>query len=65
MTAPPEKNNFRQTAWLAAISMTIAAVWLHFYFLFHAGGFGTTKSISSILPDAIHRVTWQKIHFPC
>jgi hypothetical protein len=39
MTAPPEKNNFRQTAWLAAILMTIAAVWLHFYFLFHAGGF--------------------------
>ncbi|MGA9453214.1 MAG: hypothetical protein WBW41_17935 [Verrucomicrobiia bacterium] len=38
MTAPPEKNMFRQTAWLTAILMTIAAVWLHFYFLFHAGG---------------------------
>lgn len=33
-----KKNIFRQTAWLAAILMTAAAVWLHFHFLFHAGG---------------------------
>ena len=38
MTAPSEKNTFRQTAWLTAILMTIAALWLHIYFLFHAGG---------------------------
>ncbi|MGD0350234.1 MAG: hypothetical protein ABSB84_07980 [Verrucomicrobiota bacterium] len=38
MTVPPEKDIFRQTAWCAAILMTAAAVWLHFYFLFHAGG---------------------------
>lgn len=38
MTPPPEKNPFHRTAWLAAILMTIIAVWLHFYFLFHAGG---------------------------
>ncbi len=39
MTAPPEKSIFRQTTWLAAILMTLAAVWLHFIFLTHAGGF--------------------------
>ena len=38
MTAPPRKNIFRRTAWFAAILMTAAGVWLHFYFLFHAGG---------------------------
>jgi len=38
MTTPSEKSVFFRTAWLAAILMTIAAVWLHFYFLFHAGG---------------------------
>ena len=38
MTGPLEKNVFRQTAWLTAILMTLTAVWLHFYFLFHAGG---------------------------
>jgi hypothetical protein len=38
MAPPPEKNPLHRTAWLAAILMTIAAVWLHFYFLFHAGG---------------------------
>ena len=38
MTPPPEKELFHRTAWLAAILMTVAAVWLHFYFLFHAGG---------------------------
>ena len=35
---PPEINPFRRTTWLAAVLMTLAAVWLHFYFLFHAGG---------------------------
>ena len=38
MTLPPEKELFHRTAWLAAIVMTVATVWLHFYFLFHAGG---------------------------
>ncbi len=38
MTPPPEKNHFHRIAWLAAGLMTIAAVWLHFFFLFHAGG---------------------------
>jgi hypothetical protein len=39
MTATPQKNLFRQPEWLAAILMTAAVVWLHFYFLFHAGAF--------------------------
>ncbi len=34
---PPEYL-FRRMAWLAAILMTLAAVWLHFCFLAHAGG---------------------------
>lgn len=38
MTAPPNKNLFLPIALLTAILMTIAAVWLHLYFLFHAGG---------------------------
>jgi hypothetical protein len=38
MTTTPQKNLLLPTALLAAILMTIAAVWLHFYFLFHAGG---------------------------
>ncbi|MGD0744016.1 MAG: hypothetical protein ABSA45_02580 [Verrucomicrobiota bacterium] len=38
MTPPPEKNHFHQAAWLVAILMTMAAMWLHFYFLLHAGG---------------------------
>ena len=37
MTTPP-KNLFVPIALLLAILMTLAAVWLHFYFLFHAGG---------------------------
>jgi hypothetical protein len=39
MTATPQKGFFRQPVWLAAILMTAAAVWLHFYFLFHVGAF--------------------------
>ena len=39
MMGLPEKNIIRQPAWLAAMLMTVAAVWLHFYFLLHAGGF--------------------------
>ena len=38
MTALPEKDFFYRTAWLVAILMTVAAIWLHFNFLFHAGG---------------------------
>jgi len=33
-----ENDLFHRAAWPAAILMTLAAVWLHFYFLFHAGG---------------------------
>jgi len=33
------RQPLRQAEWLAAICITLAIVWLHFYFLFHAGGF--------------------------
>ncbi len=39
MTDLPVKINCRPTAWLAAVLITVAIVGLHFYFLFHAGGF--------------------------
>jgi hypothetical protein len=35
----PKKNFLRQPVWVVAILMTLAAVWLHFYFLFHVGAF--------------------------
>lgn len=41
MTQPPaiQKKILRRPEWLAAILITAAIVWLHFYFLLHAGGF--------------------------
>jgi hypothetical protein len=33
------QKKMRRPEWLAAIFITLAIVWLHFYFLFHAGGF--------------------------
>lgn len=39
MPAPSLKSFLRQPEWLSAILITAAIVWLHFYFLFHAGGF--------------------------
>ncbi len=39
MTPSAPKVFWRQPGWLAAILITLAAVWLHFYFLVHAGGF--------------------------
>jgi hypothetical protein len=38
MTAPPQKTSLRQTEWIVAILATVAAVWLHFFYLIHAGG---------------------------
>jgi hypothetical protein len=39
MSAPYPKVSLRQINWVAAILITVAAVWLHFFFLVHAGGF--------------------------
>ena len=38
MTTPPPKNFLRQMEWIVAILATVAAVWLHFFYLIHAGG---------------------------
>jgi len=35
---PPEKNSAAKIEWLAAALISVAILWLHFYFLFHAGG---------------------------
>lgn len=32
------KGIFRQPEWVLAVAATLAVVWLHFYFLWHAGG---------------------------
>ncbi len=34
-----QKHFSRQPDWLVAALITIAIIWLHFFFLFHAGGF--------------------------
>ncbi|HEY1719408.1 MAG TPA: hypothetical protein VGH42_14105 [Verrucomicrobiae bacterium] len=41
MTQPSvlQEKKLRQPGWVAAILITLAGVWLHFYFLLHAGGF--------------------------
>jgi hypothetical protein len=38
MAAPPQKTFLRQPSWVAAILITAIVVWLHFFFLIHAGG---------------------------
>jgi hypothetical protein len=38
MTAPPPKTSLRQIEWVVAILATVAAGWLHFFYLIHAGG---------------------------
>jgi hypothetical protein len=38
MTAPAEKKHFHPDGVGGRVLMTIAAAWLHFCFLFHAGG---------------------------
>ena len=35
---PLEKNSAAKIEWLAAALVSVAILWLHFYFLFHAGG---------------------------
>ena len=39
MTASPAKKNSAWPDWLAAVLVTLAILGLHFFFLFHAGGF--------------------------
>lgn len=39
MTAPPANENSGRREWQFAILVTVAILALHFYFLFHAGGF--------------------------
>src|ERR1017187_3141018 len=39
MTASPVKKISGWPVWLAAVLITVAILALHFYFLFHAGGF--------------------------
>ena len=39
-SSPPLKKTFLlRPEWLAAICMTVIVIWLHIFFLFHAGGF--------------------------
>jgi len=39
VSEPPERRIIRRMCLFAAILITAAIVWLHFFFLFHAGGF--------------------------
>src|SRR5208282_269290 len=52
MAAPPQKTFLRQTEWMVAILATVAAVWLHFFYLIHAGGLWrdeiSVKSIATL-----------------
>jgi hypothetical protein len=38
MAAPPQKTFLRQPDWIVAGLITAAVIWLHFFFLIHAGG---------------------------
>jgi len=47
------KTVSRQPEWILALAASLVVVWLHFYFLQHAGVSGGTKSTSSTCPAAI------------
>jgi len=52
MATPLQKPFLRQTEWMVAILATVAAVWLHFFYLIHAGGLWrdeiSVKSIATL-----------------
>jgi hypothetical protein len=62
MTAPPPKIFLRQTEWMVAILATIAAVWLHFFYLIHAGGLWRDEiSVKSIATLPSFGQVWEAV----
>src|SRR5882724_1448692 len=54
----------RKIFWISAISMTAAIVWLHFYFLFQAGGFWRDEVNLINLSNRDSLAEMQKDSFP-
>ena len=52
MAVPFQKTFLRQSEWGLAVLLTVAAVWLHFFYLIHAGGLWrdeiSVKSIATL-----------------